>query len=148
MAFLFVPINSSILSQFKGMELGQVSGLLNLSRQIGGSIGIALVGTLLTTKSAQNYLDIVSHVSMLDPQTQVEYLQAQGGMTSKMIQTVGQGTARDAALKSLSGRVHAQVFMLSFNQLMFTISLIFSLSFIPLIRLKLRSRPGGPVAAH
>ena len=45
MAFLFVPINSSILSQFSGENLGQVSGLLNLSRQIGGSIGIALVAT-------------------------------------------------------------------------------------------------------
>ena len=60
MAFLFVPINSSILSQFKGVALGQVSGLLNLFRQIGGGVGIALVGTLLAMQSQQNYIDISS----------------------------------------------------------------------------------------
>ena len=51
MAFLFVPINSSILSQYSGMAMGQVAGLLNLFRQLGGSAGIALVATLLNTKS-------------------------------------------------------------------------------------------------
>src|SRR5262249_9730279 len=34
MAFLFVPVNASVLSQFTGAQLGQAAGLLNLSRQI------------------------------------------------------------------------------------------------------------------
>ena len=115
MAFLFVPINSSILSQFKGVSLGQVSGLLNLFRQIGGGIGIALVGTLLSMNSQQNYVDISSKVSMLDRPTQIQLQQIQSGMRTKMGNEVGQSTVRDAALKSLSGRIQGQVFMLSFN---------------------------------
>jgi DHA2 family multidrug resistance protein len=73
LAFLFVPINSSILSQFKGADLGQVSGLLNLFRQVGGSTGVALVATLLSVNSHQNFLDLSNNVSLLNPNTQAVY---------------------------------------------------------------------------
>jgi DHA2 family multidrug resistance protein len=148
MAFLFVPINSSILSQFKGVSLGQVSGLLNLFRQIGGGIGIAMVGTLLSMQSQQNYVDISSKVSMLDPQTQIQLQQIQGGMASKMVDEIGQSTVHNAALKSIAGRIQGQVFMLSFNQLMFAISIIFLFAFIPLALIRLRSRPVPISDAH
>jgi DHA2 family multidrug resistance protein len=148
MAFLFIPINSSILSQFKGLELGQVSGLLNLSRQIGGSVGIALVGTLLNMRSHQNYLDIVSKVSMLEPATQLTYQQSISGMAGKMGTSVGVGSATEATLASISMRVQNQVFMLSFNQLMVTVALIFCLAFIPLALVRFKHKPTGPIDAH
>jgi DHA2 family multidrug resistance protein len=138
LAFLFVPINSSILSQFKGAELGQVSGLMNLSRQIGGSMGIALVATLLNTATQQNFADLSSKVSMLNQQTQMAVMQNRSGMASKMVQEVGAGNTMSAAYKALYYRISNQAFMLSFLQLMFLIGAVFMLAFIPLIRLKLR----------
>ncbi|MEZ4845585.1 MAG: MFS transporter [Bdellovibrionota bacterium] len=51
LAFLFVPINSTILGQMKGPSLGQTAGMLNLFRQLGGSMGIAFGATMLTTKT-------------------------------------------------------------------------------------------------
>lgn len=148
MAFLFVPINSSILSQFKGINLGQVSGLLNLSRQIGGGIGIALVGTLLAMNSHQNYVDISSKVSMLDHPTQEVVQQLQGGMRGKLMNEVGQATARDATLKAITGRIQGQVFMLSFNQLMYTISLIVLIGFIPLALIRFKNRVVAVTDSH
>ncbi|MEO5667320.1 MAG: MFS transporter, partial [Bdellovibrionota bacterium] len=138
MAFLFVPINSSILSQFSGAALGQVSGLLNLFRQIGGSIGIALVATLLARASHQNYLDLSSRVSLLKPLTQSNFSQSVSGIGSRMSEAVGMGTPRNAALMSLYYRMQNQVFMMSFNQLVWVIAIIFGLIVIPLWRLKLR----------
>src|SRR6185437_14884106 len=82
MAFLFVPINSSILSQFSGSDMGQVSGLLNLFRQLGGSVGIAVVATLLETMSRQNYLDLVTKVTLLNPNVQQFYRGTGGAMAS------------------------------------------------------------------
>jgi DHA2 family multidrug resistance protein len=146
MAFLFVPINSSILSQFKGQALGQVSGLMNLCRQIGGSIGIAMVGTLLTTRGKQNYLDLASHVSLLNPATQASFYPAVASFSAKA--GVGMGGGYEAALRSIYGRIQAQAFMMSFNQLVWIVMIVFSLSFIPLYRLKLRSKPTGPVDSH
>ena len=147
MAFLFVPINSSILSQFSGAALGQVSGLLNLFRQIGGSVGIAIVGTLLSRNSHQNYLDLTSKVSMLNPATQLTMKQMTGGMAGKMSEGIGMATPSAAALQSLYYRLQGQVFMMSFNQLIFVIMIVFSLIFIPLWRLKLRFVV-KPVDAH
>jgi DHA2 family multidrug resistance protein len=149
MAFLFVPINSSILSQFRGIELGQVSGLLNLFRQIGGSIGIAMIATLLTTRSRQNYLDLSSKVSLLNTNTQSAYYAGVHGMGSKMSGMVGMSAnGNAAALKSLYYRIQGQVFMMSFIQLMFTVMIIFAFSFVPLALLKFKVKPKGVIAGH
>jgi DHA2 family multidrug resistance protein len=148
LAFLFVPINSSILSQFKGAALGQVSGLLNLFRQLGGSSGIALVATMLATLSQQNYVNLSSHVSLLNSNTQAYYYSATSGMGAKMSESVGMAPSQDAALKALVGRVQGQAFMLSLGQLAWIIMIIFSLSFIPFYFLRLRVKPTGPVDSH
>lgn len=148
MAFLFVPINSSVLSQFKGAELGQVSGLMNLFRQIGGSVGVALVGTLLTSRSHQNYLDLVSKVSLLNPNTQSYYAQSKGALGMKLSDGVGMADGADAALKALYYKVQNQVFMMSFIQLVFIIMMIFALAYIPLYLIRFRGRTTEVIDAH
>jgi DHA2 family multidrug resistance protein len=148
MAFLFVPINSSILSQFKGVDLGQVSGLLNLFRQIGGSIGVAMVGTILAKSSYQNYADISNKVSLLDPATQKDYYQTLNGLVGKMSEQVGFNQGAAAAIKSIWGRVQNQVFMMSFIQLVFILMFIVAIGFIPLWRIKFKEGPTKVVDAH
>jgi DHA2 family multidrug resistance protein len=148
LAFLFVPINSSILSQFKGVNLGQVSGLLNLSRQIGGSIGIAAVGTMLSMRAHQNYVDLAAKVSLLNPTTQQVYYSSQSGMTKKLSSSIGMFKPDTATLTAIKHRLDGQVFMMSFNQLMWIIMIIFSFAFIPLYFLKLRLRTTTVVDSH
>lgn len=53
-----------------------------------------------------------------------------------MNQGVGFATARAAALQSLYFRIQNQAFMLSFNQLVYIIMIIFALAFIPLYLIK------------
>ncbi len=148
MAFLFVPINSSILSQFHGVHMGQVSGLLNLFRQIGGSVGVALVATLLSSYSHQNYVDLAAKVSLLNHNTQLAYSSAQQGLATKSSGNLGMATAAEAATKTLFYRLRAQVFMMSFNQLIWTMMIIFSLAFIPWYLIRLKNKPTGPIDAH
>lgn len=138
MAFLFVPINSSIISQFEGINMGQVSGLLNLFRQIGGSVGIALVGTLMASRGHQNYLDLASKVSLLNPATQQAYLSTLNGFMSKA--GVGFSDAHHATLKALAGRVHSQVFVMNFIQLIWIILIVFAFAYIPLYLIKFRKK--------
>lgn len=147
MAFLFVPINSTILSQFKGKDLGQVSGLLNLSRQIGGSIGIALVSTLLTMRGHQNYADLRSQVTALSQPAQQQFHQIQAGMAGKMPRQIGDATPTQATYQTLYYRMQNQVFMMSFIQLMWIISGLFLFAFIPLFFLKVKN-PVKAVDAH
>ncbi|MEQ1666737.1 MAG: hypothetical protein ABL927_15340, partial [Bdellovibrionales bacterium] len=133
---------------FKGAELGQVSGLLNLFRQVGGSMGVALVATLLSYNSHQNYLDLTSKISLLNPVAQTEYVKIKNAFVKKPPSVTGMGTSHDVALRVIHARIENQVFMLSFNQVIWTIMIIFSLSYIPLYLLKLRLKPKGPIDAH
>ena len=148
LAFMFVPINSSILSQFSGANLGQVSGLLNLFRQIGGSAGVALVATLLNVNSKQNYVDLTSKVSLLNYNTQAAYFQMTNGLGQKMAENLGMATDHDAALRTIEFRIQNQVFMLSFNQLIWTMMFIFSIAFIPWYLLNLKGQTIKQVDAH
>ena len=148
LAFLFVPINSTIISQFKGAEMGQVSGLLNLFRQIGGSMGIALVATLLSSLAKQNYLDLSAGVSLLNPQVQQYYQRTQGAMTGGMSHNVGFNYGSQAAIKAIYGKVMSQVFMLSFLQLVYMMLILVGLAFIPLYLVKFNKRPIAVVDAH
>lgn len=148
LAFLFVPINSSILSQFQGPSLGQVAGLLNLFRQIGGSMGVALVATLLNSRSHQNYLDLAGKVSLLNAPTQQTYYSSVNGMSSKMVEGLGMGSAHQATLKSLYYRLENQVFMMSFLQLVVVMGLIFAFSFVPLYFMRFKRKPVAVMDAH
>lgn len=148
MAFIFVPLNSSILSQFTGVNLGQVSGLMNLFRQLGGSIGIAAAGTLLTTRTMQNFVDLSQRVSLLDPATRGVYYQGIGALGGKMVDQLGMGTGRQAILKSLFGRMMGQAFMMSFLQLIWIVMFFFVLAYVPLYLLKLRFRPTKVADSH
>lgn len=148
MAFIFVPLNSSILSQFQGVNLGQVSGLMNLFRQLGGSAGIAMAGTLLTTRTQQNFIDLASHVSLLDPITRINYFQGLSGFSHKMVESIGMSTPQSALVRSLYARVQGQAFMMSFLQLIWVVMGFFILAYIPLYLLQLRNRVTKPVDAH
>jgi DHA2 family multidrug resistance protein len=146
LAFLFVPINSSVISQFEGINMGQVSGLLNLFRQIGGSIGIALVGTLMASRGHQNYLDLASHVSLLNAPTQSSYFGAVSSFMSKA--GVGFSDAHHAALRAMQGRLMGQVFMMNFIQLIWIIMMVFAFAYVPLYLIKFRKKTTKVADAH
>ncbi len=148
LSFLFVPINSTILGQYSGAALGQVAGLLNLFRQIGGSVGIALVATILNIRSHQNYLDMSSKVTAFNKNAYNFYLQTANGLKTKMTTAVGFDVPQNAALKVLYYKVQNQVFMLTFLQLVFIMMLILLFAFIPIYQMKIKRGPIKPVDAH
>jgi DHA2 family multidrug resistance protein len=58
MGFVFVPLTTMTLSRLPKQEMGNATGIYNLMRNIGGSIGIASVTTMLVrgAQAHQNYL--------------------------------------------------------------------------------------------
>ncbi len=67
LAFLFVPINTMSYVGIPREKNNAVSGLTNLARNIGGSIGISAVTTLLARRSQFHQGHLVSHVTEYDP---------------------------------------------------------------------------------
>jgi DHA2 family multidrug resistance protein len=63
MAFLFVPIQTIAYSGVPVQKNNQVSGIVNLSRNMGGDIGIAFVTTLITRHSQTHQAMLAQHTS-------------------------------------------------------------------------------------
>lgn len=66
-AFLFVPIQTVCYMGIPRDKTNAVSGLTNLARNIGGSVGIAAVTTILSRRSQFHQTALVSHVTASDP---------------------------------------------------------------------------------
>jgi DHA2 family multidrug resistance protein len=66
LAFLFVPINTLAYVDVPREQSNSVSGLINLSRNMGGDVGIAIVTTLLMRRSQMHQVELVRHTSLFD----------------------------------------------------------------------------------
>ncbi len=155
MGCLFVPINAAVLSQFKGPKLGQAAGLLNLFRQIGGSVGIAAMATFLDRFGAQLRNDLRGTVGYGNPAAMDALAQSQKSLGSRLAMWKGMspgslGLEKSASLglHALQGRFERQVFQLSFNRLMILVLAVSMLSVVPLYFMKLKKKVSGPAAAH
>jgi DHA2 family multidrug resistance protein len=70
MAFLFVPIQTISYSGVPPQKNNQVSGIMNLSRNMGGDVGISFVTTLITRRSQAHQVTLSQHTTAYDPQFQ------------------------------------------------------------------------------
>jgi DHA2 family multidrug resistance protein len=148
MAFLFVPVNAVVLGSFSGPALGQVAGITNLSRQIGGSIGIALLSTLFDKSQDRIYHAMVGRVSLLNPAMRQTWAGTQTGLAHRFASGVGMGSPAQMAAKSVYYRLQKQVFVLGFDQMMWVMVIIFAVTLIPLYFLKAPKHLGPVDAGH
>jgi DHA2 family multidrug resistance protein len=66
MAFLFVPINVMAFYFIPKERINNATGIINLARNIGGSVGIAGVVTMLARRAQFHQAVLVSHMTPLD----------------------------------------------------------------------------------
>jgi DHA2 family multidrug resistance protein len=112
---------------------------------MGGSIGIASLDTLITRFSAQHYNDLMASVNALSPTAYRSFMSAAALGGVKMSSGIGLWNPQVLAVKSLYGRVQAQVFVMSFEQLCWFIVAIVACGLIPLAFIKPKNLTGGPV---
>jgi DHA2 family multidrug resistance protein len=67
LGFLFIPINTTAYAFVRREKNSAASGLLNFSRNIGGSFGIALATTALTRFAQVHQNILISHLTPFDP---------------------------------------------------------------------------------
>jgi DHA2 family multidrug resistance protein len=145
MAFLFVPINVMAFYFIPKEKINNATGLMNLARNIGGSVGIANVTTLLARRAQFHQSVLVSHLTPLDP----AYQTAISGASQFLMQ---QGSSATQALNQAQGLVYGnlirQATMQAFVDAFWLLGLTF-LCLIPLMFLMKKAKPhAGPVAAH
>jgi DHA2 family multidrug resistance protein len=145
LAFLFVPINTAAFYFVAPDKTSNATGLINLSRNIGGSCGIAFATTLLARRMQYHQSVLVEHVTPYSD-TYRQLVQDAAGMLVQQGQNLGLATKQAQAL--VYGMVQRQAAMLSFVDNFWIMGVIF-LCAIPLMFLMKKTRPHkGPMGGH
>jgi len=81
--FIFVPLTTMAMGTLRKREMGNATGIYNLMRNIGGSVGIAVVTTLLARGAQVHQSILVGHLSAANPALQQELGALQQGVTTQ-----------------------------------------------------------------
>ncbi|HEX4158472.1 MAG TPA: DHA2 family efflux MFS transporter permease subunit [Rhizomicrobium sp.] len=134
--FLFIPITTIAYVGLKPEENNQASALMNVMRNLGGTIGISTVQTLLARGEQIHQSRLVENLNPLNP----NYVQA----TSRAAQALGgQGaSASGATLGNLYQSVQQQAAMLSYVDV-FYLLMIVVICTLPLLLVMEKGRASG-----
>jgi len=126
-------------------EMGNATSLFNLMRNLGGSVGIAAIATVLSRTTQMQYNILGTHVSAFDTQARAMLDQIRAGFVARGLDVT---SASRAAYVAISGMVSQQAVMVAFVQLFRILALIFVVV-VPLVFIMRRPKGGGPApAAH
>jgi len=134
MGFIFTPLSALALSEISRDKMAQASGLFNVLRQVGGSFGVAMMGTLLTNRTTF-YLNVYgASVDQSSPYVK--------NILHDLKFFAMQSAGGDAALTSMRAQalmvahVSQQAFVSAIDDDFFLAALITALCIVPVIFLK------------
>jgi DHA2 family multidrug resistance protein len=106
MGFIFVPLTTMAMGTLPNEQMGNASGVFNLMRNTGGSLGIAAMTTMLSRGSQIHQAALVHNVNPYDPEVQQRVQQ----LTHAMPGSVG----TEQAYGIIYGMVARQSMLLSY----------------------------------
>jgi DHA2 family multidrug resistance protein len=144
MAFLFVPINTAAYAFLPRDKNNAASGLMNLARNIGGSVGISVVTTMLDRRTQKHLTDLAGNLSASNPSLQT---MLQGATKAMQAHGASATEASHQAYALVQGTVQRQAVMLSYIDCFWFLGVAI-LCMIPAVFLIKKSKPGGGMAVH
>jgi DHA2 family multidrug resistance protein len=144
MAFLFVPINTAAYAFLPRDKNNAASGLMNLGRNIGGSVGISLVTTMLDRRTQVHLNDLSHNLSASNPAFQS---MLRGATQAMQAHGANAAFATQQAYALIEGTVQREATMLAYLD-DFRLLGICILAMVPLVFLMKKGKPGGGMAVH
>ena len=145
MGFVFVPLTTMALGTLSNEQMGNASGVFNLMRNTGGSVGIATVTTLLSRGAQVHQAAMVSHLTPYDPVFQERVQQMTGGFAAR---GGGSALATQQAYGSLYGILVRQATLLSYIDVFRVLSFLCVLCVPAALLFERVKKKPGPVAMH
>jgi MFS transporter, DHA2 family, multidrug resistance protein len=144
MSLLFVPLTTVSMDPIPREQMGNATSLFNLMRNIGGSVGIAMTGTMLARNSQSTTALLGRNVTVYDAASQTMLAQMKAAFMAAGADTV---TATNRAYAAMFGMVQRQASMVSFVGIFQLLGILF-VALVPLVLLMQRPKGGGHVSAH
>ncbi|MGV3552241.1 DHA2 family efflux MFS transporter permease subunit [Rhizobium sp.] len=137
MMLAMVPINNVALGTLPLDRIRGASGLFNLTRNLGGAVGLAVINTLLTRQSEIHYSHLAEHVNPANPAatSMIDNLTANfnaHGMDGSTI-----------AIKQIAGMVQQQAYLLSFMDVFMILTALFGTLVLMTTMLRKPKAAGG-----
>ncbi|HEV8134126.1 MAG TPA: DHA2 family efflux MFS transporter permease subunit [Pyrinomonadaceae bacterium] len=141
MGFIFVPLTTMAMGTLSNEHMGNASGVFNLMRNTGGSLGIAAMTTMLSRGGQIHQAALVQNINPYNPVLQERIQQITGAMP-------GTGSAEtQQAYAAISGMVARQAMVLSYIDNFRALAFLCFLC-VPAVFLFKRVKRKGPVAMH
>ena len=144
LAFLFVPINTAAYSFIPPGKNNAASGLINLARNIGGSVGISFVTTMLARRAQVHQSNLTARLSSGNGQ-----FQAALSSLTHMLVTRGSSPAEAArqAYGMMAFNLDRQATMLAYIDNFWILGCCVA-AMIPFVFLMKKVKHGGSMAVH
>ena len=147
LAFLFVPINTIAYTDVPPQKNNDVSGLTNLARNIGGSVGTSFLVTWLARRSQFHQDRLSSHTNPSDPAFQ-QKVDALAGYFQHGASVAGSSAqARMMAQGNLYREMVTHSTMLAYLDVI-TVLAVGCVCMIPLVFFMKKRKTSGPMAMH
>jgi MFS transporter, DHA2 family, multidrug resistance protein len=139
LAFLFIPINVAAFAYVPREKTNMGTGIINLARNIGASVGIATVTTMLQRRSQAHQSRLMEHVNSFSS----AYHNMISGTEARLVSAgSGLSQAADQAHGMLLNTVQRQSAMLAFVDNFKMLGVVF-LAVIPILLLLKKPKSGG-----
>jgi DHA2 family multidrug resistance protein len=142
--FIMQPASGIAMAGIGAAQAGSTSGLFNVMRNLGGAVGIALVGTVLTWRQHFHSNIVTEHVSLYDVATQTRIAEA-----AQYFASLGAGPelAEMRAVAAIAAR--RESFVMAFSDCFYLVGVAFLVAFALVFLLRRAgSSAGGPGGAH
>ncbi len=141
---MFLPLSLATLGDLPKDKVASGAGFYNLTRQLGSSIGIAIITSLLSYREAVHRSVLVVHEGQASPGLRLRLGYLQGAFSRVSSDPVG---THLRALKLLDAGINQQSLLLSFADIFMYVAVAFTLS-LPLLLLLGRGRKAAVATAH
>jgi len=140
---MFLPLSLATLGGVPKKDVPSAAGFYNLTRQLGSSVGVAVLTTLLVRQQTVHRAVLVEKITLFRP----ESLSRLAAMTAGFGRHSGDAVAgHSQALRALDGIVNAQAGVLAFDDIFRYVALLFTVS-LPLILLLGKGPTKQPLSA-
>jgi len=143
LSFLFIPLMALAMSGIAKEKMGNATSIFNLMRNIGGSVGIALMTTFLARRNQFHQNRLIEKISLGNVQTR-SWLQGLAAFFH--LKGADSYMASRKALGAVYGMVQRQAGVLSFVEAFWIMGMLF-LAMLPFLMLLKYSKPAVPAPA-
>ncbi|BAU63961.1 EmrB/QacA family drug resistance transporter [Stanieria sp. NIES-3757] len=141
---MIVPLTTIATGNIETEQAGSASGLFNMMRNLGGSIGIATLSTFLSRREQFHSAQIGEAVSSYNPETQQRIEQLTQTFISRGSDAV---TASQQAIATIDNIIRREAYVMAYNDCFYLIGFVLLLCGLTLIFCKKVQADSG-AAAH